>query len=181
MPQLVVRQESNSAGLLYWFDYVDPDSPTGVRRVAGLRLIANVLIGSDPPPWTEDTRVRVEAIIDTGAGVSLIPRCFWEHLPPDQCRRFLPAGLPVGDICCRSNILGRPYSYQFGILHIGVIDFEARRLRAVPVLGQLIQEEDHPLDRPVLGLSESILTGRSLRRHYSPRHPHEQVWWLQEA
>lgn len=51
---------------------------------------------------------------------------------------------------------------------------------AVPI-GQLTQEPGHPLDRPVFGLSESILTGLTLRRQYSARFPFEQEWWLQEA
>jgi hypothetical protein len=174
VPRLIVRQETSSDGRLYSFDYVDPAAPEATRRIPGLRLLARVLFGPDTRPW-------VEAIIDTGAAISVIPHRFWSRLPPGECVRLLPAGLPAGDTHRRSNILGRPYTYQFGRLHVAVIDTEGRRLRAVPVVGQLVEEPDHPLDRPIMGLSESVLTGRTLRRNYSARFPFEQEWWLQEA
>ena len=181
MPRLFVRQEASPDGRLYSFDFIDPGPPPTIRRIPGLRLCAQVLIGPDPAPPAPELRFPIEAIIDTGAAVSVIPHRFWSRLPAGQCQRLLPAGLPAGEAHRRSNVLGRAYTYQFGRLHVGVIDSEGRRLRAVPVIAQLIEEPDHPLDRPVFGLSESILTGRSLRRQYSVHFPHQQEWWLQEG
>jgi hypothetical protein len=61
-----------------------------------------------------------------------------------------------------------------------VIDDEGRRLRAVPVIAQLMRP-GHTLSRPVIGLSESILTGRTITRRYAADARHEQEWWLQEV
>lgn len=183
MPRLFVRQETIGDDLC-WYSYTDPGPPPTTTRIPGVRLLAELLIGRDPPPDRGDTRRRVQGIIDTGASVSLIPHPIWSALPPTEYRLFHPAN-PSADGPYRvASALGATFQYQYGVLWMGVIDFRGDRLPAVPVTAQFMLEPEsgtHPLDRPLIGLLQSVLTGRKLTRLPSPKLPFEQEWWLQEA
>jgi hypothetical protein len=183
MPRLFVRQEVIGDDLC-WYSYSDSGPPPTTKRIPGVRLLAELLIGRDPQPDQPDSRRRVQGIVDTGAAVSVIPHPIWSVLPHTDYRLFPPASTSAGGPYREASALGEKFRYQYGVLWMGVVDFRGDRLLAVPVTAQFMLEPEagaHPLDRPLIGLLESVLTGRKLTRLPSPKFPFEQEWWLQEG
>lgn len=167
MPRLYLRNY-NAAH----FEFFDSRPPHRRQRTPSLRLVARILIGPDPPGRAGDSRERFDAIVDTGAPLSMFPHAFWSLFPSDAYERLNPANVPSGQTFPTGLLIGGRYEYEFGRVWVGVIDDDGRRLPALPVVAQLMRP-GHTLGRPIIGMSESVLTGRTLTRRYSADARHE--------
>jgi hypothetical protein len=176
---------------------------TGIETVTvpKLRLAMTALLGPDPPPEApaNPTAIRLveDALIDTGAWLSVIRRTLWEQLDGlgliEHLQQSQSSGpLPIGGV--RSD-------YTLGRVWIGLLDEDnpPRQMPAVPVIAMLLQNEKVKLPFPILfGLHRGVLDGRRLWREprmgfdptpasglpYSrtdagPRYG--QDWWLEDA
>ena len=184
------------------FSLFDPRSGAA-EQLPILRLATTVLFGPDPASRLRDDRLEKGALIDTGAWVSVVKKDTWEQLESsglvDHLERRAADQSVIGGT---TSIGGQRLPFTFGRIWMAVIDTgvatpgvlprRANRLPAVPVLCQLLQEEETVLKRPILlGLHRGVLDGRQLRRVPVPLQvtPHErsdvgprygQQWWLQD-
>lgn len=180
------------------------DPRTGVtERLPILRLATRVQFGPDTRIWTVGTRLQEDAVIDTGAWISMVKKDTWEELEQlglvEHLERLAEDGTPAESA---TLIGGRRLAYSLGRIWMAVIDSgiptpgvlpkRAARLPAVPVLCQLLRDDETVLKSPVLlGLHRGVLDGRQLRRVPVPEQatPHDRVdvgprygqqWWLQD-
>jgi hypothetical protein len=168
-----------------------------------LRLATTVQFGPDARAWSPFSRPQEHAVIDTGAWVSMVKKDVWEQLDQlglvEHLDRRAEDGTPAGTA---TLIGGRRLAFTLGRVWMAVIDngipppgvFQKRaaRLPAVPVLCQLLREDETVLKAPVLlGFHCGVLDGRQLRRvpvpvqltpnarvDVGPRYG--QQWWLQD-
>lgn len=173
MPRLTVHPVGE-------YPYLSPTPPYIVHRIPAFRVLATLLIGQDPPPGLPDDREEVQAIVDTGAPISVFPRVWWE--PYRSMIQFLnPAMGPVGAPLPTATVAGGVgIPYQLGRLWMGVVDADERRLRAVPIVAQFLMQSPVGLRRPLVGLRGGVLDGRWLRRISVPMSSVDQEWWLTE-
>lgn len=156
-----------------------------------LRLMADLLLGTDPSPGELDSRRLVSAALDTGSPFSLIDHGTWES--------FEQAGLLdiVDSTATRPplTIAGmRSLPYRLGVMPVAVVERRQQLMRSLPAVPVLFQLLDRPAGLPfpvILGLHRGILDGRWLTRQpVSPiavaenRHDYGPVcgeqWWLQD-
>jgi hypothetical protein len=168
-----------------------------------LRLTTRIHFGPDTRTWMADPRLQENAVIDTGAWISMVKKDAWEPLDRlglvEHLERLAEDGTPAESA---TLIGGQRLAFTLGRIWIAVIDSgiptpgvlpkRASRLPAVPVLCQLLQDEETVLKMPVLlGLHRGVLDGRQLRRVPVPEQatPHDRVdvgprygqqWWLQD-
>ncbi len=180
----------------------DPRSG-GTDPLPILRLTTTVQFGPDTRSWSASSRPQEDAVVDTGAWVSMVKKDAWEKLDRlglvEHLERRAEDGTPAGTA---TLIGGRRLAFTLGRIWMAVIDsgiptpgvFQKRavRLPAVPVLCQLLQEEETVLKAPVLlGFHQGVLDGRQLRRVPVPIQltPNARVdvglrygqqWWLQD-
>lgn len=173
------------------------------ERLPILRLVTRIQFGPHTRIRTDQTRLEEDAIIDTGAWVSMVKKDLWEKLERlglvEHLERRAEDGTPAETA---TLIGGRRLGFTLGRIWMAVIDsgvpipgvFQKRagRLPAVPVLCQLLREEETVLKSPVLlGLHRGVFDGRQLRRVPVPEQttPHHRVdvgprfgqqWWLQD-
>jgi hypothetical protein len=168
-----------------------------------LRLATTVEFGPDTRRWVSPLRPQKDAIIDTGAWISMVKKWAWEELDElglvEHLVRRAEDGTPAESA---TPIGGRRLAFTLGRIWMAVIDsgiptpgvFQKRaaRLPAVPVVCQLLLEEETVLKMPVLlGFHLGVLDGCQLRRVPVPVQPtpHERIdvgprygqqWWLQD-
>jgi len=178
----------------------DPRS-RATDRLPILRLATVVLVG--PERRTTHPRPELDAVIDTGAWVTVVKKEAWEELEElglvEHLERRAEDGTPTDGV---TNIGGRRLAFTFGRIWMAVVErgipqpgVLARRpntLPAVPVLCQLLQENETVLKMPVLlGLHRGVFDGRQFRRVPVPVQatPHDRIdvgqrygqqWWLQD-
>lgn len=180
----------------------DPRSGS-TERLPVLRLAATVLPGPDPTPGEVDDRPRLDALIDTGAWVSVVKKEVWEELEERGLVEHLERRAADGTVIDGATLIGgRRLAFTFGRIWMAVVERSVplpgvlarrpNRLPAVPVLCQLLQEDETVLKRPILlGLHRGVLDGRQFRRVSVPEQttPHDrydvgprygQQWWLQD-
>ena len=167
MPRLDVRSPREAR-----FAYFDSRPPHSVLYTPSLRIMASLLIGPDPVGKAPDTRPPVLAILDTGAAISIFPHSVWGDFPRGVYEILNPAELPAGRVHPRGQLLAQEYTYDFARLSVAVADGAGRRLRSVPVIAQFMHE-GYRLSHPLVGLSESVLSNRVLRRQYASDAPFE--------
>jgi hypothetical protein len=166
-----------------------------------LRLTTIVLVGRNAT--VVHSAPRLGAVIDTGAWVSMVKKEAWAELDKlglvEHLERRAEDGTPTETA---TLIGGRRLAFTLGRIWMAVIDsgiptpgvFQKRaaRLPAVPVLCQLLQEEETVLKSPVLlGFHQGVLDRRQLRHvpvpvqltpnarvDVGPRYG--QQWWLQD-
>lgn len=192
-------------------DYLDPVRRGNRRRARHrpfplLRLVASLRPGSDPDPTIVDPRLPIRAIIDTGAWITIIRRDTWEEFDQLGLLERLRFAHPANPQEPRRSVVGGSASdYSLGRIWFGVFDEDqpSESLSAVPVVAQLLHDRNARLVANysiLLGMHDSIFTGRRLRREprmgfdpttapttglpYSrmdagPRYG--QDWWLEDA
>jgi hypothetical protein len=169
--------------------YLEPQR-SGIQFWEALRLRIGLLIG---PDRIGSRRQEVDAILDTGAPLTLFASEVWSSFPPnlieflDVPPDYPPRTLSAGGIRC---------SYRLGWIWLGVIDNErpAATLPARRILAQFADDSGRLRRNALVGLSESVLTGRRLIRDTTlevdepdPIIPHRrrptfgQVWRLMEV
>ncbi len=180
------------------------DPRTGAtEQLPILRLTTTVVPGPEMAAGLRLPRPELDAIIDTGAWVSTVKKNAWEELEEQGVVEHLERRDADG-ISIDGHVLlgGRRLPFTFGRIWMAVLDRghslpgvlprRAARLPAVPVLCQLLQEEETVLKSPILlGLHRGVLDGRQLRRVPVPVQPTPddrydvgprfgQQWWLQD-
>jgi hypothetical protein len=139
--------------------YLDPQR-SGIQFWEALRLRIGLLIG---PDRIGSRRQEVEAILDTGAPLTLFASAVWSSFPPglieflDTPPDYPQPTLSAGGVRC---------PYRLGWIWLGVIDNErpAATLPARRVLAQFADDRGRLRRHALVGLSESVLTGRLLSR-----------------
>jgi hypothetical protein len=140
--------------------YVDP-TRSGVRFWVPLRLQIHLRIGPDPRRGQPDRRKGQSAIVDTGAYLTVFAQNVWSGFDAGLIQFLDPAPqttpIPI-------SVAGHRCPVRLGWIWLGVEDRErpVGRLPARRVLAQFA-EDGGRLKRTVLvGLWESVLTGRRL-------------------
>jgi hypothetical protein len=96
------------------FEYFDSRPPHHRLRTPSLRLVARILIGPEPLHRQRDDRERIEAVIDTGAPISVFPHAVWSLFPSTAYERLNPANVPAGQTFPTGVVIGGRYEYEFG-------------------------------------------------------------------
>jgi hypothetical protein len=184
------------------FHLFDPRSGL-TQRLPVLRLATTVLIGPNSETVAHDLRPELDAIVDTGAWVSVVKKGAWLELEEQGLVEHLERRAADGTVIDgMTNIGGRRLAFTFGRIWMAVVERSIplpgvmarrpNRLPAVPVLCQLLQEDEKVLKRPILlGLHRGVFDGRQLRRVPVPVQttPHDRIdvgprfgqqWWLQD-
>lgn len=164
MPRLYVepipgsRDEPTRAA----FAFVDPGR-SGIQFWDALRLITILRIGPDAPRGSRDMRRRVQAIVDTGAPLTIFPDQVWSDFPPSVIR-FLDA--PANGLPQTMVVSGVRCTFRLGWIWLGVEDAEmpVSSLPAQRVLAQFALDGGRMKSNVLVGLSHSVLTGRRLVR-----------------
>jgi hypothetical protein len=141
--------------------YIDPGR-SGVQFWDALRVTTRLLVGPDQMPH-RDRRQTVWAIIDTGAPLTLFPEQVWTQFPRSMIE-FL--SVPADTASVSLSVAGGRCPYRLGWIWLGVIDNErpAAWLPARRVLAQFAADDGRLRRNALVGLSESVLTGRRLIR-----------------
>jgi hypothetical protein len=173
------------------------------ERVPILRLVTTVLLGPEPAIGVRADRQQADAVIDTGAWVSVVKKEVWEKLDEQGLVEHLERREPDGTPRDGFTLLGgQRLAVTFGRIWMGlternrpvpgVLPRRAAQLPAVSVLCQLLRDEETVLKSPVLlGLHRGVFDGRQLRRVPVPVQPtpddrndvgprYGQQWWLQD-
>jgi hypothetical protein len=147
--------------------YTLPERPGETFEHPVLRLATTAVFGPEPPTLRKDTRLEVDAVIDTGAWISVLTYGMWKELHRLGLIEFLdpPAGVPQP----RAVIGGARSPVRLGRVWVGLLDRDGpnppRRLKAVPVTAHLLQDPDARLPYPVVfGLNQGVLDDRRLWR-----------------
>ena len=111
--------------------------------------------------------LQFQAVVDTGAWVSVITHDAWTQLDRLGLVEFLPP--PAGTPTPRAVLAGGRSEFRLGRLRLGLIDRDdpngPRQLPPVSVVAQLLVDSAVRLPFPVLlGLHGGVLDGRVLRR-----------------
>ena len=157
------------------------------RVVPLLQLHAGIRIGKQRVPSAGKPRRILNAILDTGAPLTIFPKPYWQEFASQIVR--LPL---VGNQPTIGRVGGRTFTYFLGRVWVSAFDTFGRELPPVPVVAQF-REDDIPPGQQVpqilLGLWGGILEGRHLTRwptteRYDPDIPtlesHGQWWNLSE-
>jgi hypothetical protein len=142
--------------------YLDP-SRTGTQFWDALRLQIELVVGPEPKAGRPDRRARVSAILDTGAYLTVFSQNIWSRFERHLIQFLAPApqnpGVPL-------SVAGHRYPVRLGWIWLGVQDDEkpVGRLPAQRVLAQFAEDGGRLRQNVLVGLSESVLTGRSLSR-----------------
>ena len=144
------------------FAFVDPGR-SGIQFWDALRLTTILRIGHDGPRGSRDTRRRVQAIVDTGAPLTVFPDQVWSDFPPSVIR-FLD--VPPGGSPQTMLVSGIRCPFRLGWIWVGVEDKEwtISSLPAQRVLAQFAEDGGRMKSNVLVGLSHSVLTGRRLVR-----------------
>jgi hypothetical protein len=138
-------------------------------RVPFLRVFANLLIG-------DTSRYVRDAVVDTAAPLTVIPREHWERFMAD-IEWLLPH--PASQGTWLTRIFGRTGGAvvsRLGRVRVTVFDMERPPNSAAPVRVLAQFEEDYSSDdRIIVGLHTSILQGRRMLVD-----PERREGWLED-
>ena len=124
--------------------------------------------------------IRVPAILDTGAPVSIFPFATWECFT-DRIR-WLDQPSPTAPR--RVAILGGSFAYRLGRLRVGLADAEQRWLPPVLITGVFLDDVPGAPREAILGLRSRLLERWQLRHEPIPGadpDTHPGRWWLEDA
>lgn len=177
--------------------YLDPPAAKPVVRVVPiLRLMTTVNLVAEPGSRRTANPRTENALIDTGAWVSVIDRPTWEMYEHDGLLERLehPVHGLSFDTGAGMQIVGAKSGFVFGKVWVRVLDADdpRRSLPPVRVVAQLLLSRKLRLPTPIiLGLHLGILDGRKLVRepvmgHDSPPADdcgarYGQAWRLETA
>lgn len=139
--------------------YTEPTRPGESFEFPVLRLVTTVTVRNG---------LQFQAVIDTGAWVTVIEHPTWTRLDRLGLVEFLPPP-PGATTTNRAVLAGQRSEFRLGCLRLGLIDRDEpngpRELPPVPVVAQLLSDPQFRLPFPVvLGLHGGVLDGRALRR-----------------
>ena len=147
--------------------YTRTERPGEAFEVPVLRLMTTAVFGPDPADFRNDRRIEEDAVIDTGAWLSVFQYDLWHRLDRLGLIEFLepPAGVPQP----RAVIGGARSPVRLGRVYVGLLDRDGpnppRRLTAVPVTAHLLQDPDARIPYPaIFGLNGGVLDDRRLWR-----------------
>lgn len=141
--------------------YIDP-TRTGVQFWNAIRLRMTLSIGPDPG-GRGPRRLRIPAILDTGALLTVFAQEVWSVFPPTLIQFLAPApashSVPL-------SVAGHQCPVRLGWIWLGVEDDErpVGRLPAQRVLAQFAEDGGRLKRHVLVGLSHSVLEGRRLVR-----------------
>jgi len=142
--------------------YVDRDRP-GIQFWDALRIRILLRIGPDSRKPGIDRRKQVQAILDTGAPLTLFPYQVWLGFSASVIEYVdFPPGVSSRSI----TVGGTRCPFRLGWIWLGVEDNErpVGRLPAQRVLAQFALDGGRMKSNVLVGLSHSVLTGRRLVR-----------------
>jgi len=141
--------------------YVDP-SRTGIQFWDAIRIRIKLLVGPDFRSDRSERKV-VEAVLDTGALLTLFPFHAWTTIPRSLIEYVeFPPGVQSRSL----SVGGTRCPFRLGWIWLGVRDDErpVGRLPTQRVLAQFAQDGGQIKSNALVGLSHSVLTGRRLVR-----------------
>jgi hypothetical protein len=119
-----------------------------------------------------------EAILDTGAPLSLFPYPVWQSFADAVVWIDQP---PTGGPERRVAILGGRFPYRLGRLRIGACDEENQLPPVWMNIWFLTADDPAAPKQAVLGLRTRLFDGRQLRCEAAPGDPLGQRWWLEDS
>ncbi len=125
------------------------------------RLTTRIRLGMPPGRGVPDRRSAMkEAIVDTGAPISIFPRSVWLGFANEIEKLSL---LGLGSESPVIALGGSRFPFRLGRIVITVYDGESRYLSATPILALFVDEPLGSRPPPVLlGLWRGVLEGRRL-------------------
>lgn len=162
--------------------YFRPEDRSGtVHRIPMYRLYLKLVVApldsTEPYQPFEITEARrPEAILDTGAPLSIFPHVVWATFedaiqwlvqPPAAARRV--------------TVLGGTWSCRLGRFRVGVVDEDGRTLPPVMVNAFFLEPDPNAPSEAVVGLRSRLLDNRRLRQEDAPSGGLDQAWWLEDA
>lgn len=142
------------------------------------RLVVTLVViprdaGEDYRPEVKD-RWSPDAILDTGAPLTLFPYPVWQ--PFESAITWLAQPpLPAGGQR-RVTILGGSWAYRLGRVRIGMIDTAGGWLAPAWTNAWFLDDDPVAPKQAVLGLRTGLFDGRQLRSDSSG-----EEWWLEDA
>jgi hypothetical protein len=157
-------------------------APEKIYFIPYLRLVARLFVlprdaaqshipANLPDGWLP------EAIVDTGAPLTLFPFSVWRHFQ-DVIRWLNQPPAPVPQ---RVAILGSRFAYRLGRVRIGAFDRDANWLPAVWTNALFLDDDPSAPKRVVLGLKTRLFDQRQIRCANAPEELLGQVWWLEDS
>lgn len=144
------------------YAYVDP-TRSGIQFWDAVRLRVRLRIGPDPRAGQRERRKTLSAIVDTGALLTVFSQNVWSAFDPPLIQFLDPAprtqAVPL-------SVAGHRCPVRLGWIWLGVEDDEqpVGRLPAQRCLAQFAEDGGRLKRTALVGLSDSVLTGRELRR-----------------
>lgn len=176
MPGIRLRAERIGVSPYYF-----PGDRSGVPAEIPLdRLFAALVIlpadaAGDRPPQVIGDRWAPDAVVDTGAPLSLFPYPVWK--PFGSAVTWLEQSPPaVG--ARRVTVLGGRWAYRFGRVRVGVIDTDRRWLPAARLNAWFLDDAPGAPRQAILGLRCHLFDRRRLRQE--PAAPDGAPRWCLE-
>lgn len=176
------------------FPYLHRSSPTGPAiHIPGYRLYISLYLA---PPDGGELRTRpseldlnrfVDAVVDTGCMLSVLPFDVWQPFENEIRWLHRPATLAPAERSIR--VIGGDHPYRLGQVQLAAIDEEGRWIPPAWTVTQCLEDtraqQDPPRQPPpLLGLRSHLLSFRQLqhRRNVTDADPDEPLpeWWLED-
>ena len=147
--------------------YTDPRRPGESFVFPVLRLMTTAVFEPRKAGKSSRDLFDEQAVIDTGAWITIVEHRLWSRLDRLGLIEFLPP--PAGAPSPRAVVAGGRAEFRLGRFPVALLDRDEpnrpRQLPAVPVIAQLLSDPAFRLPYPiVLGFHGGILDGRVLRR-----------------
>ena len=124
--------------------------------------------------------IRLPAILDTGAPLSIFPFMIW-NVFADRIRWL---GQPPVAAPRRVSILGGLFGYRLGRVRVGAVDPERRWLAPATLTALFLDDTAGAPREVVFGLRNRLLDRRRLRHEPEPGADPEEMpgrWWLEDV
>ncbi len=178
-----VRLSIRNAGPATGIPFYRADDRSGTTYfIPYMRLIAKLFVlprdaAERNPPDDLPAEWTPEAILDTGAPLTLFPFPIWQPFRDviqwhDQ---------PPATVARKVAILGSSFSYRLGRVRIGAFDRHANWFPAVWTNALFLDDSPEAPRQAVLGLRTRLFDQLQIRCANAPEEPLGQVWWLEDT